>query len=351
MRISVLDRWLTGRFLRAYLVFTASAILLFLTIDLFTNIDSLIRRGLVQASIDRYGTMLPELFFTLSPHLVLVSGLWVVVALLRSNELVPLLAAGYSYRRLAAPLLAARVALALVAWADRELLLPRLAHLRRGARLLKKPRRAIRPIPDGANGVLTARWYYPIDERLQEPRYVFLDPEGRELRTVVAAVGRFESERGGWTFEGGVVVEASTKGDLITSIPPGGLFVPSRILLRDVEASISSPTYLSAAQLRDQLRRTPGFRHLEVQIYERYTQPLAGLALLLAALPIAFGAAHGSGTYLRLLGCLGMSIAFFFAATISYELGTRGVLPPFLAAAAPLIVFGGLGVILSARAR
>lgn len=350
MRLSVLDRWLTGRFLRAYVVFTLSAMFLFLTIDLFSNIDSLIRRGLLQAFTERYGTMLPELFFTLSPHLALVSGLWVVVALLRSNELVPLLASGYSYRRLAAPLLVASIGLAAVAWVDRELVLPRLAHLRRGARLLKQPRRAIRPIPDGAEGVLTARWYFPHDQRLQEPRYVYLDADGRETRTIAAALARFEPGQG-WTFEGGVVIDRTEAGDRIQPIPPAGLRVPSRILLRDVDASVASPTYLSSAQLQDQLRRTPGFKHLEVQLYERYTQPLAGLALLLAALPIAFGAAHGSRTYLRLLGCLGLSIAFFFMATISYELGSRGVLPPFLAAASPLLAFGALGALLFARTR
>lgn len=343
--IPIVDRWLIGRFLKAYLLLTFSAGLLFLIIDLFTNLDSLLRRGLLEALVQRYGTMLPELYFMLSPHLILLSGLWVVVALLRANELVPLLAVGYSTRRLALPMIVTAALLAVVSWADRELLLPSLAHLRR-ERQLKQLRESVRPVPDSENGVLAARWYQVDAQLLIEPRFVRLSEGGAEALTVIGVRAAYAPEEGGWRFYEGVRIEPDGAGDeRVHRFGEEGYVLPCSIRLSDVEAAIDAPTYLSAGQLREQLERNPGFSHLRIQLYERFTQPLAGVVLLLAALPLAFGAAKGSHTYLRILGGLGLAVAFFFAATICYELGAREALgPPLLAATLPLLVFGGLGL-------
>lgn len=133
--LSTLDRWLLGRYLRAYAAFLGASLLLFTVIDGFSNVELLLRRGRAHevagaswpigaALVERYGTMLPELFFVLSPHFVLVAGLWTAVALIRSRELVSLLAAGYSTARIATPMIAAACALSALTWADRDLLLP-----------------------------------------------------------------------------------------------------------------------------------------------------------------------------------------------------------------------------------
>ena len=341
----IVDRWLAGRFMRAYLLFTGSTGFLFLVVDLMTNSDRLQRRGFLPAAFERYASMLPELFFLLSPHLVLLAGLWTVVSLIRSNELVPLYAAGYSPRRLCAPILIMALGLGGLAWADRELLLPRVGHLRRSMRLLRQPRQPVRPIADGAGGILSAQFYVPIRGELVDPRYTWLNDEHAEQATVLGTLARYDPEAGGWRFYDARRLTTAPVGSVSgTERLPDGFLVPSELRKRDVEASIESPGFLSAAELREQLQR-PGFGHLEVQLYERYTQPLAGVALLLLGLPVVLGAARGGSVYLRGLGCLLLGVGYFVGATICYELGTRGVLPPLAAAGLPLslaVVAGGV---------
>jgi lipopolysaccharide export LptBFGC system permease protein LptF len=353
VKIAIVDRWLAGRFARAYLVFASSATFMFLVIDLFSNMDSLLRHGLLKGLMERYGTMLPELFFTLSPHLVLVAGLWVVASLIRNNELVPLYASGYSPRRICAPILILAGLLGVLAWADRELLLPRLGDLRRSRRLLRQPREPVRPVPDDSGGVLAALFYLPHQEELVQPSFVRLDDAGGELLTVQGARAKYDAQAGGWRFFEGRRIQAASvgTGTLIVDLPPEGELVLTRIRKRDLEAAITAPGYLSSAQLHEQIERSPAFKHLEIQLYERFTQPLAGVALLLLGLPVILGAARGGNLYLRGLACVGLGIAYFFASAICFELGSHGVLPPILGASLPLLCACVVGGVAFARPR
>jgi len=343
-----LDRWLIGRFLRAYGAFLGAAVVLFLVLDLSMNVDLAVG-SFSDASartrlFERYALYIPELFFLLSPHLVLLSGLWTVVAVVRQNELVPLLSAGYSNRRLVLPFLAVGLILAGFTWADRELVLPALGDLRR-ERLLKQSLQFMRPIPDSGDAVLSSSGYLTHTQELYMPRLVRLDPRGAEVWSVMASWGSFDEQAGAWRFVDGIVFERGAEGETLRRIGPEGLLVRSGIGLRDVEAAIDAPSYLSADGLDRQLERTPGFKHLAVQRYERFTQGLAGVILLLAGLPLLITEARGASLALRSLACLGLSVAYFLGATICYELGARAVLSPPVAALLPLVVLGGAGLL------
>jgi lipopolysaccharide export LptBFGC system permease protein LptF len=137
--------------------------------------------------------------------------------------------------------------------------------------------------------------------------------------------------------------------DAIAMIPTGGVFIPSTLIVADIEGAIDAPSYLSSKELRRQLRRTPGFKHLEVQLYERWVYPLAGLVLLLLALPIALGGDGVVDAFLRFLACGALAFAYFFASNVCYELGAREVLSPVVAAFAPLATFGLVGLWLTLR--
>ena len=347
MRVRLVDRWLAGRLLWTFFLVTSSILIVFVVVDLFSNLDRLARQGLLWGMLLRYGSQIPEIFLTLSPFLLVLSALWVVIDLQRQNELVPLVALGYSPRRLAAPLLAMGLLLAPVVWADRELVLPRVASLEKEAETFrsvtwKRPRM----VPDGEGGVLVARFYNPQAEELRDVAYLKLDGEGREREAYLALRARPElrDAGSGWLLEIGEHRVRTPSGDVQTPLPEGGLWMPSRVLLEDVEAAIEAPGFLSAAQLRAQLERTPGFRHLRMQLYERFTYPLAGLALLSVCLPLLLSAQGGWDTFLRASGALGISFGFFVGSTLCAELGRHGALPELVAVTLPLGVTALLAV-------
>ena len=116
-----------------------------------------------------------------------------------------------------------------------------------------------------------------------------------------------------------------------------------------MEAAIDSPAFQSSTQIRRQMRRTPGFEHLAVRVNERFTYPLAGIALLLVAVPVTLRGQGGWDSFLRFVVCLGLGFGYFLGSTICYELGAKGALPPLLAAFGPLVAFALLGLGLLAR--
>lgn len=358
--MGTMDRWLCRRFLSAYLLFVCSGGFLYLIVDLFSKFDSIVHHsgGIGQALLERYGTMLPELYFALSPHLALLAGLWTVVTLVRKRELISLYMAGYGPRRVAAPLLLMAAGLGVIAWADREYLLPQLGGLQK-ARELRRAREAVRPVADGHGASLSGLFYLPAEQTLVFPRFVVLGPEGEEVASVFGERATYDENRRAWRFVGGFRVASRPTGiarpsseasAIVTPLPPEGGWVETTIRRSDIEASMISATYLNSQQLRDQLERTPAFRSLEIQIYERYTQPLAGLALLLAGLPLVLGVAHGGNLYLRALGALGFGVLYFFGATTCRELGAREVLPALTAAGLPVLLAAAVGGIGFARA-
>lgn len=358
--VPLLDRWLGLRLVRAWLAFAFVILLVFLVLDAFTNLEDLTKGGW-PAFERRYALALPELFLSACPFVTLGAALWVVVQLRRNAELAALLAAGIDPRRLLVPFLALATLLAPLMWADREHVLPGLAHLRRerkGRQAFERPR----PVPvnraDGdGGGVLAPRFLISGTGELRDVRYTELDERFRERRSILAATGRATPE--GWLLEQGWVVERTAPpgdpgGALVEAVAPiasGGVLVRTRTNLADVEAAVEAQAYLPAKQLRDQLRRTPGFKHLAMQLYERATYPLAALVLLLVAVPIALGGGPGAvDAFMRVLVGLSLSGVYFLLTSLCYELGSREALPPAVAAWLPVAVFGGVGLYRLARA-
>jgi hypothetical protein len=106
-----LDLYILRIFLGVYVVNLLSFCLIFVLIDLVENLDNFNRQAdtlgeLFSLMVRYYGINLPIIFCqVLGPIVCLASGLFTLTLLQRSNELIPILANGRSYRRLFMPVL------------------------------------------------------------------------------------------------------------------------------------------------------------------------------------------------------------------------------------------------------
>ncbi|RMG18005.1 MAG: LptF/LptG family permease [Planctomycetota bacterium] len=347
--MSTLSRWLLRRFFKAYLTLAATTLLVFLAIDGLVNLRKLLAEDFLARCWQRYGHMLPEIYYLLSPFLILMAGLWVVAGLRRAHELTVLQASGCSPRQLALPLLAAALLLAAASWLEREWLLPAVGALRLADARGKVV--AARPLADASGGVLSGHAYVLGEGVLREARYVRFGADGGEAYTVLAEEA--QATPTGWRFCVGVAIARGEEGapDAVQPFAAEGLALETSVRPRDFEALSESRSFLSAAQLREQIARSPAFQHLEVQFYERYAQPLAGLALLVVSLPLVLDPAGRA--LLRFFGAVLLAGGYFVLSAVCFDLGGRRALPPVLAAFAPLacslVVAGLLRWRLSAR--
>src|SRR5436309_7284675 len=128
----LLDRLLIWNYLKSYAICLVSLLSLYIVIDLFTNIDDFADRhqGLLPVLKHigvHYSYRSSYIFDKLCEAIVLLAAMFTVAWMQRNNELVPLLSAGVSTRRVIRPVLFAATGMLGLTAVNQELIIPRIA--------------------------------------------------------------------------------------------------------------------------------------------------------------------------------------------------------------------------------
>lgn len=86
-----------------------------------------------------------------------------------------------------------------------------------------------------------------------------------------------------------------------------------------------------------------------LNFWKKALQPLAIIVMMLLSVPFIFGPLRSASMGLRLLAGIIMGFSFYVLSEIFGPLALVYQWPPFLAAFAPIIIFGSLGVVLGTR--
>src|SRR5260370_2486614 len=127
--VGLFDRHMIYAYAKAYIVCLVRLVGLFSVLDLFTNLDDFAaqRQGF-QAMMQHiglyYANTTPRIFDRLCEAIVLLAATFTVAMTQRNNELLPLLSAGVSTRRVVVPVLLAACAMLGLTVANQELVLP-----------------------------------------------------------------------------------------------------------------------------------------------------------------------------------------------------------------------------------
>jgi lipopolysaccharide export system permease protein len=249
------------------------------------------------------------------------------------------------------PIFVAAGFLAWLMYVDREHVIPAkaFAELRREqSKFVKHDYLIPSPIPDGAGGVLSARFYEPKKKELDEARWTLLDEHDHETVSAIAStavpVRNERTNERGWLFRQGVLVRVEQASDgervRVEPIPASGVLIRTELEPLDVECAIVAISYLSTEQMRQHYEKCPFLRHLGVQLAKRFAYPCSSVLLVLLGLPFVLrgdktDAASG------VLACIGICALFFLATAFCEDMGARpGGVHPVLAAWLPNIVFG-----------
>src|SRR5215510_2201663 len=131
--LKLIDRQLVRGYLKAYLVCLVSLLSLYIVVDLFTNLDEFTTKNdTLLAAFEHigtyYGYMIAHIFDKLAEAVVLLASMFTVAWMQRNNELLPLLSAGVSTRRVVMPVLLGACCMLGVSVANQELLIPRIGN-------------------------------------------------------------------------------------------------------------------------------------------------------------------------------------------------------------------------------
>src|SRR5262245_54517858 len=107
---TILDRQMIFNYFKAYIFCLVSLLGLFVVVDLFMNLEDFTANRKSFADVGKfvgvyYGYKSFQIFDRLCESVILLAGMFTVAWMQRNNELVPLLSAGVSTRRVVQPVL------------------------------------------------------------------------------------------------------------------------------------------------------------------------------------------------------------------------------------------------------
>jgi lipopolysaccharide export system permease protein len=360
-----IDRLMIRGYFKAYFICLISLLSLYVVVDLFTNLDEFTHRThgffrVMQHIGIYYSIKITHIFDRLSEVIVLLAGMFTIAWMQHCNELLPLLSAGVSTRRVVLPLLLSACFMLGVAVLNQELLIPQFS-----AELLadKDDPHGDKDVPvQGAyepNGIhiegktgnrqsLVIKEFYcyipeglarnPLHLTAQEAQYI-PPQEGKPART------------GGWLLTGtqpATLDRSWERTDVLEGIDPGKYFLyTSEVDFDLVTRNSKWFTVASTLRLYDELQKPDSTRlaMIAVQFHMRLTRPLLGLILVVLGLSVILRD-QNRNVFLSAGMCLVLCGVFFAAFFTCKSLGDSNFLSPALAAWLPVLLFGPLSLVM-----
>jgi LPS export ABC transporter permease LptG/LPS export ABC transporter permease LptF len=303
--------------------------------------------------------LLPLVSVELFPGSILVAALITYALIARRREAVAWWATGQSVYRLMAPGLAFAIFIAAGSWFIQEGIMPR-------ANITQDNLRArIRGGPAQLANGLERRWLvsadgsriyaYDFDEShqvLRKPEIYEFDARQTELRRLIfAAEGKwsnaseFELSNAEWiNLDAERVTRQSAEQLKLSEIDSPSVFRPT----------VDRPSQLDSQSLRRYIttlkERGAETATFAVALQRKYAGPFSVIVMALIGMPLAISLGRKS-TVVALCSAVAVSLGFWLVTQGFLQMGEHAVLPPAVAAWAPIVIFAGGGLYVISRVR
>jgi lipopolysaccharide export system permease protein len=355
--ISLLDRYVGGQYLRTFILLVLGLPLLFVVTDLTDNLDNHLDRGLSMATVAMsYVYQLPLFIMYAFPIAALVATVFTIGGMTGHMEVGAAKAAGVSFYRLIAPIVAIAAVLSGVALGLGELV-PVTNTLR--AELMGEGGQQASTLRTNFvfqtehSGVLSVRRLDPgegemtgvVVERKATPETPGLHGYAQSARWTRA---------GGWKFEEGHLRVLTEDGGE-RSFSFASLRLPE--LRETPEELLAEPKdpeemrYAEMSRFIQAIERSGGdARPLLVERAQKIALPMAVFVIVLFGAPLSTSSQRGGAAY-GIGVSLGVTLVYLLLFRVMRALGEGGAVDPLIAAWAPNALFLVAGVFLLWRVR
>lgn len=375
----ILDNQRYWAYIKAYVICFTALIGLYVVIDAFSNFDEFTKRATGAGELFRvmgrfYLVHTSEFYDRLCGVIGMMAAIFTVTWMQKNNELLAMLAAGISTRRVILPVIVSAVCVSGLSVANQEFIMPRLGeelqkrHDDDGSMKLNVSGRADSNMiyvhgneaDRQSQSILSFNATIPVDifgklceiQALQA-RYI---PEG-DLKS---------PERGGWLARGvrlslPLDAEQLARGLLVhvdnpeAYPPPFGdpallvgdtYFLHTSLTFKALTRQAQWYQYATTPELIRSLADPANEENADIAVFlhSRIMRSILSLALLFVTLPQVLGG-FGRNMFVNLGISLATAALFYGLCFLSGYLGNNAAIPPELAAWAPLIAFGTIAVI------
>lgn len=363
----IIDRYLLRQFLWTFVICYVSLTGLYIVLDAFTNLEEFLRYahkggGLLAMMGSHYSYRGIWFFDKFAGLLTLIAAMFTVTWIQRHNEMTALMSAGVSRVRVVAPVIGAAVAIAILAAANRELVIPRFREqlTRRPKDLVGEVAQKLHSQNDNRTGILfRGEATFADRKRIEKPDFLLpasLSDYGRLLVAENAFYKPPEKDRpGGYLFDKvekpkhlDTQPSLALDGEPVLITPrdapdwlrPDQCFVVSDVRFEQLTNAEAWRQYSSTPDLIAGLHNPSlGYRaEARVAVHSRLVQPFLDVTLLFLGLPLVLR--RGDRNVFIAIGIAAVVVAVFMLVVMaSHYLGSASSLSPAFAAWAPLMLF------------
>ena len=343
----------------------------------FSEIDTMQEHQLRLFDCAEYAAaMMPGFLILVLPIALLLALLYALTQHSRHHELTALRAAGVSLWRLCAPYFIVGIAAGGIYFLINEVVVPRCANwteeiLSRHVQLENNPKAKTHFTKIGfrtahANRIWQIGEYDAVTHIMLNPNVTWMTADGSWRALNAARAGRTNNV---WIFSNAkMFAQVGTNGNLVSlfSQPTNLIAMPEfdetpRQILSNIKMSDSQTVRGSRSadiplkDLREYLKLHPDLPRddanaLRTKLYERLSLPWTCLVVVFIAIP--FGAQSGRrNLFFGVAGSIFICFAYFVLQQVSLAFGMNGILPAWLAAWLPNLLFATAGTILIVRTR
>ena len=370
--LNLIDRHVLRQWLGAFGLVLMATLGLLLIQTMYDDFEDLLKyeAGVVD-TISYFAVKIPSFLALILPVIVLVSLLYALGQLHRSNEITAMRAAGLGIFRITRSIWMCGLVLCGAMWALNASVVPWSVEESTSLMEYLKFRHEAQ-VAGGTKDVGLSR-VVTFDNQRQGRMWMInryskyagafgvtvseLDTQRRERTRLYAAQGRYDSEHGFWTFyQGRETWFDPATGDVLSSRPfekkevPYFTEEPDLMLVFDVR-----PKDLSFFQLRRiidyfTIEENPKVTIYAMRYFELLAETLAPLIVIALAIPFAVSGVRVNPA-VGVSKSLGLFLLYFVLVKVANAFGVRGTLDPLTAACVPSAAMLALGGWLSLRMR
>jgi lipopolysaccharide export system permease protein len=357
--IRPLDRYVLAEFWKIFVTTALGFPMLVIIIDVVDHLQKYLNRHLTWQQVAlSYIYWIPDSMYLVLPAAVLFATVFSIGAFTRHSEITAAKASGMSFHRMVAPIFAAAAGVMFLAFALGELV-----PVTNAKREQILDEQKYRPGQDRFNFAYAAQdgRVYKIGNLTLDRRTIdMLEIErkglGPDYPTILIAAGSalWDSTARRWTIRFGTMhVVPDSLRDYALSFDSlrDKHFTEAPVELTALPRAPDEMRFAELNRFVHSLERSgANVNELKVELSLKIALPVTCLIIALFGAPLATSTQRG-GTALGIGVSLGTTILFLMLIQLTKAVGQGGVIPPYLAAWLPSLLFGAAGAVLLARVR
>lgn len=342
----ILDKYITKSMVFTFLGCIFIFLFLYIIVDLFSHLDDVLKEKVVIAALlNYYLSFLPLMFIQVAPMACLLSLLYSIGNLSKTNEIIAMRSSGLSIWRISLPALAFGLIISSFVFMLNERFLPKAQNINyqlKNEMFKKSGSGENKNIYNLAvygqdNKQFFIDIYHAKEQMMQNVVILEHDENQNVISKITAKEAHFKKNR--WLFRDCIMSYYDKNGR-----PLGEPFYFKNKIMylndkpRDFVNQQQKAMFMNIPQLNDYIKRlsnsgaTAVLRNLKVDLYNKFTLPFTSLVIILVGIPFALGRSKRGQAVASLGLCIGISFLYYVFNQTSIAFGKLGVIPPAISA-------------------